>query len=69
MDETDEKVFESFVLNPLTIEELVKQDRTVEDTFHFNRGIWWKKIKPFFEKHPDLETSMMKRTIARLEVL
>ena len=36
------------ILEPLTIEELVAQDSSVEDSFHFHEGIWWRKIKPFF---------------------
>jgi len=41
-------MLDNIILDPLTIEELVKQDSSVEDTFHLNKGIWWRKIRPFF---------------------
>jgi hypothetical protein len=41
-------VSDYLILKPLTIEELVAQDSSVEDSFHFREGIWWRKIKPFF---------------------
>jgi hypothetical protein len=41
-------VSDYLILKPLTIEELVAQDSSVEDSFHFREGIWWRKIRPFF---------------------
>lgn len=36
------------VLEALSLDELVAQDSSVEDSFHFHKGIWWREIKPFF---------------------
>ena len=36
------------VIEGLSVDELVAQDRSVEDSFHFHRGIWWREVRPFF---------------------
>lgn len=41
-------MLDSLILESLTIEELVAQDSSVEDYFHFHKGVWWRKIRPFF---------------------
>jgi hypothetical protein len=41
-------MLDSLILQSLTIEELVTQDSSVEDSFFLHKGIWWRKIRPFF---------------------
>jgi hypothetical protein len=41
-------VLDYLILEPLTIEELVAQDSSVEGSFCLHKEIWWRKIKPFF---------------------
>jgi len=41
-------VLDSLILESLTIKELVAQDSSVEDSFHFHEGVWWRRIRLFF---------------------
>lgn len=55
-------MLDNIILDFLTIKELVKQDNSVEDSLHLSKGIWWRKIKPFFYQPAHLLTELEPKT-------
>jgi hypothetical protein len=39
---------DEILMESLSVEELVDQDRYLGDSIHLHDGVWWRRVKPFF---------------------